>query len=103
MQRRAFIKISFIALWLALTVWLGAASLQAQKQTAGKNKFPGEHTDEKLKPARPDKQVSDMTSSVAAQLPHTGANGQQAAKRNLIDQHLFGAMERDGIPHAPMS
>ncbi len=103
MRYRLFIKSSLIALWIAAAVWLGAGSLQAQKQTSGKNKFPGEHADEKLNPQRPDKQVSDLTSSVAEKLPQTGVNGRKIAIRSLIDQHLFGAMERDGIPHAPLS
>jgi len=103
MRYRLFIKTSFIALWIAVGVWFGADSLQAQKQTSGKNKFPGEHADEKLNPQRPDKQVSDLTSGVAAKLPHAGANGQKIAVRNLIDQQLFGAMDRDGVPHAPLS
>jgi hypothetical protein len=103
MGYRFFIKASFIALWIAVAFWLGADSLQAQKRTSGKNKFPGEHADEKLNPQRPDKQVSDLTSSVASKLPHAGANGRKVAIRNLIDQHLFGAMEREGIPHAPLS
>src|SRR5262245_56408321 len=103
MRYRLFIKTSLIALWIATAVWLGADSLQAQKQTSGKNKFPGEHADEKLNPQRPDKQVSELTSSVAAKLPHTDANGQKIAIRNLIDRHLFDAMERDGIPHAPLA
>src|SRR5215510_10175352 len=103
MGYRFFIKASFIALWIAVAFWLGADSLQAQKQTSGKNKFPGEHSDEKLNPQRPDKQVSDLTSSVASKLPHAGAIGGKIAIRNLIDQQLFGAIERDGVPHAPLS
>jgi hypothetical protein len=103
MRHRLFIKTMLIALWIAIAVWVGADSLQAQKQTSSKNKFPGEHADEKLNPRRPDKQVSELTSSVAAKLPHTGANGRKIAIRNLIDQYLFGAMERDGVPHAPLA
>ncbi len=103
MRRRAFIKTSLIALWISVGVWFGTDSLKAQKQTSGKNKFPGEHADEKLKPQRPDKEVSDLTKGVAAKLPHTGANGENIANRNLIDEHLFGAMARDRIPHAPLS
>ena len=103
MRQRVFIKTALLALWIASAIWVGTASLQAQKQTASKNKFPNEHTDEKLKPARPDKQISDLTRDVAAQLPHTGAGPQQIALRNLIDQHLFSAMQRDGIPHSPLT
>ena len=100
MRYRRFTKTSLFVLWVAIAVWLGADSLQAQKQS---KPFPGEHTDEKLSPARPDKQVSDLTRDVAAKLPRASANGRKVVARNLIDQHLFGAMERDSIPHAPLS
>ena len=103
MRYRLFIKGLLIALWIAMAAWHGTASLQAQKPTSGKNKFPAEHTDAKGKAVRPDKEVSDLTSGVAAKLPHTGADGQRIAIRNLIDQHLFSALERDSIPHAPLS
>jgi len=101
MRNRALIKTSFLAIWVAVVVWLGTPSLQAQKQTSGKNRFPDEHTDEKLAPARTP--VSEITNSVAAKLPQTGAGEQKVALRNLIDRHLFGAMERDGVPHAPLT
>ncbi|HEU0178552.1 MAG TPA: DUF1549 and DUF1553 domain-containing protein [Blastocatellia bacterium] len=103
MRPKAISKTSLIALWIAILVWLGADSLQAQKQAPGKNKFPGEHTDEKLNPARPDKQVSELTSSVAEKLPRAGAGEQRLAIQNLIDEHLFGAMAKDGVPHAPLA
>jgi hypothetical protein len=100
MRHRRFAKTSFFVLWVAVAIWLGADSLQAQKQT---KTFPGEHTDEKLNPARPDKQVSDLTKEVAAKLPRVGVGDKQVVIRNLIDQHLFGAMKRDSIPHAPLT
>ena len=98
MRHRRFAKTSLFILWIAATVWLGADSLQAQKQT---RPFAGEHTDEKLNPSRPDKQVSDLTRDVATKLPRIGANGRKIVIRNVIDQHLFGAMSKDNIPHAP--
>jgi hypothetical protein len=96
-------KTSLLLIWLAVVSCLGVNSLLAQKQATGKDRFPGEHADEKLNPQRPDKQVSEITKSVAAKLPHAGNGQQKIALRNLIDQHLFGAMKRDNIPHAPMS
>src|SRR5262245_43231850 len=102
MRYRLFTKSSLIVFWIAAAVWFGADSLKAQKQSSGKEKYPAEHTDEKLKPQRPDKQVSELTESVAAKLAHAGDGGQKPARRNLIDQHLFGAMERDRITHAPL-
>ncbi len=100
------IKASLFLIWLAVIICLAADatnSLKAQKKTTGKDRFPGEHADEKLSPQRPDKQVSEITKSVAAKLPHAGDGGQKIEVRNLIDRQLFGAMKRDNIPHAPMS
>ena len=103
MRQRAFGKTLFVMLWAILTIWLGASSLHAQKSNAGKTRFPGEHTEEKLAPVRPDRQVSDLTHQVTAQLPPTKSSQQKIVWRNLIDQHLFGAMQRDAIPHAPLT
>lgn len=92
-------------LWLKLAlcvvvIFSGIGLLQAQKPTS--EKPANEHTDEKINPTRPDKQVSNLTKDVAANLPHVGSN-QPLAIRNLIDQNLFGAMKRDKIPSAPLS
>ncbi len=106
MRNRRFIKTLFIALWIAVAVRFGAGSFHAQKQISAKDKFASEHTDDKLSAARPDKQVSKLTNDVASKLPHAGSGKQKLAIRNLpnlIDQHLFNAMAKDGIPHAPMS
>ena len=84
---------------LLLGCALGAAPAPAQKS----DDFRDEHTEDKLKTARPDKQVSDLTASVAPKLPHIGTGPQQVVVRNLIDEHLFGAMEKAGVPHAPLS
>src|SRR5262245_36533301 len=100
MRHRRFTKPPLFILWIAAAIWLGANSPQAQKQT---RPFPGEHTDEKLNPARPDKQVSDLTRDVAAKLPRIGTSDRKIVIRNLIDQRLFGAMAKDDIPHAPLA
>jgi hypothetical protein len=100
MRHRRFTKTAFFVLWVAIAVWLGAGSLKAQKQS---KPFPGEHTDEKLNPARPDKQISDLTKEVAAKLPPIGSGDKRVVIRNLIDQHLFGAMAKENVPHAPLT
>jgi hypothetical protein len=99
MRYRLLIKISLFILWVAVASWFAANSHQAQHQ----KKYAGEHTVDKLSTTRPDKEVSALTSSVAAQLPAIGASQQNIVIRNLIDQHLFGAMAKDDIPHAPIS
>lgn len=62
-----------------------------------------EHAPEKLRVSRPDKKVSDLTLGVAERLPLTGTATRQLPLRNLIDTHLFGAMAKNGVPHASLS
>lgn len=103
MQHRRFQRMSVLALWLAAVCWLGVAALRAQQSS---QRYPAEHTPDKLAPARPDKQVSELTRDVTAKLPPSSAKAQPVKTRNLpnlVDQHLFGAMQRDAIPHAPLT
>lgn len=100
MQHRRFQRMSVLALWLVAVCWLGVAALRAQQAS---QRYPAEHTPDKLAPARPDKQVSELTRDVAAKLPPIAAKAQPIKTRSLIDQHLFGAMQRDAIPHAPLT
>jgi uncharacterized protein DUF1549/uncharacterized protein DUF1553 len=86
-------------LLLAAVTGLVAGSLAAQPGKA----FPKEHTPEKLQPVRPDRQVSDLTRGVAPRLARTGASGKTVPLRGVIDRHLFGAMAKAGVPHAPLS
>lgn len=79
--------------------WLASGSLGAQP---GKS-FKGEHAPDRLRAARPDRQISDLTRKVAPRLPQTGAPAARVPLRGLIDRHLFGAMSRQGIPHAPLA
>src|SRR5882762_8208144 len=83
---------------LFLVLALGAAP--APQQPDG---CRDDHKDLDAKSQRPDKQVSDLTRSVAAKLPHIGSASNQLSIRNLIDEHLFGAMEKAGVPHASLS
>lgn len=78
---------------------LAAGSLQAEQPKP----FKEEHKPEKLKVVRPDREVSDLTRSVAPRLPGLGVDAGSLTRRNLIDQHIFGAMARDRVPHAPLS
>lgn len=101
MHRKQFVKILFLIPACALAVGLGMDSLHAQKRIAPK--YDAEHTDDKVKPQRPDKQVSDLTRDVVAKLPPFQAPTKPIAIRNLIDQHLFSAMQQANIPHAPLA
>jgi Protein of unknown function (DUF1549)/Protein of unknown function (DUF1553) len=100
MRYGMYVKRSLITLWIAIAVWLGADSLQAQRPLS-MNTYSDDHA--KINTKRPDKEISDLTKDVAAKLAHIGTDGKKLVIRNLIDQHLFGAMARDKIPHAPLS
>ena len=43
------------------------------------------------------------TERLASGLPQSSASSERVARRNFIDDYIFGKMERDGIPHAPMA
>lgn len=84
---------------VAAIALLTAGSLLAQPRAPEDR----EHSADKLRIARPDRQVSEITRDVAARLAETGAGGPGTPAPNLIDRHLFAAMARDGVPHAPRS
>jgi hypothetical protein len=100
MRHTALIKTFALAAVVGGAVWFGADSPHAQKPLS-MNTYSDDHA--KVRTARPDKEVSELTREVAAKLPHTGNGGSKVAIRNLIDEHLFGAMARDKVPHAPLS
>lgn len=43
------------------------------------------------------------TDRLAAGLPRSAAASQRVPRRNFIDDYVFGKMERDGVPSAPLS
>lgn len=100
MRDRRFLKAGLFMLWAGLALWFGAGALRAQKNSP---RFPDEHTPDKLAPVQPARQISKLTHTVAAKLPQGNANPSSSKPRNFIDQHLFGAMQRDAIPHAPLT
>ncbi len=110
MRHGALVKIkkSILVLWTACALWWGVDALHAQKADSlsgqkplSPNTYKDEHAN--VNPERPDKQVSDLTHSVATKLPRTGSPQRHVVSRTLIDQHLFGRMAKDKIPHAPLS
>ncbi len=100
---------SFGRLWVVPLVLLAApasrpaSAAPPSPATQRSDMFADEHTEEKLRTARPDKRVSDLTNSVAPQLAHTGTGPRQVPVRNLVDEHLFAAMAKNKVPHAPLS
>ena len=67
-------------------------------------------SDEKLKEhpphptGSPREGLDKTTSKLANQLPHTGhSSDAPIARNNYIDDHIFGKMEADNVPHAQLS
>src|SRR5688572_21150448 len=47
--------------------------------------------------------TSRLTQAVAAVLPETAAAYAPVPRNNFVDEHIFGRIERDKIPHAPVA
>ncbi len=103
MRQKVCGKLAIVALSMTAALWIAFDSPQAQQRPARPDQFPDQHTDDKLKPVRPDKQISDLTREVAAKLPRSTSAVGDVAIRNLIDEHLFAAMKRDQVPHASVT
>ena len=91
-----------LALAVASCAIFSAAALRAQEARSDAAQFPEQHAEQRSGES-PDKQASDLTESVTRNLPRAASIGAPITRRNLIDRHLFGAMERDGIPHAALA
>src|SRR5204862_128772 len=48
-------------------------------------------------------EASRLTNAVSPALPGTAASSAPIPRKNLIDEHIFGRIERDNIPHAPLA
>ena len=48
------------------------------------------------------KEASRLTEAVAAALPNAGPSG-PIPRKNYVDEHIVGRIERDNIPHAPLA
>src|SRR5213593_581350 len=49
------------------------------------------------------KDASRLTEAVAPVLPDSASSTAPVPRKNFIDEHIFGRMERDKIPHAPVA
>ena len=44
-----------------------------------------------------------LTERIAASLPGAKTTSAPVPRRNFVDEHIFGKMERDGVPHAALT
>src|SRR5581483_10643776 len=49
------------------------------------------------------KEANRLTEAVAPALPATAASTAPMPRKNFVDDYIFGKMERDKIPHAPLA
>src|SRR5262245_54665683 len=48
-------------------------------------------------------EASRLTQTVAPALPGTAASSAPIPRKNFVDEHIFGRIERDNIPHAALA
>lgn len=84
-----------VAIGVSLAVWFAAMVSAGQTR-------PPDHPTVPAASARPDREISDLTKTVAASLP-PAAGDSRLVERTLIDRALMGAWARDKIPHAPLA
>ncbi len=93
---------------LLIVLWVTSLSVFAQDVETAKKPISGlpqdaEHGPEKVSRTRPDAEISEQTSSVVAHLPRPADTNTEIVRRNIIDEHLFSAMQVNKIPHARLS
>jgi hypothetical protein len=93
-----------ICLIVLRSLAVSAAAAQAVGPDTQKNqdKIEEAHRGIFLPKPDPEGDAARFTQQVSASLPGAGSTA-RIERKNLIDQHLFGRMERDGVPHAPLS
>lgn len=87
---------------------LAASMLSAQKQDEPREARPEVLTPEKFSEThgslfdRPkSKEAAELTDRLLGSEP--GSEPGRVERRNFIDEHIFGKMARDGVPHAPLA
>jgi len=48
-------------------------------------------------------EASRVTEALASSLPGTGASYEPVPRKNFVDEHIFGRIEQDNIPHAALA
>lgn len=84
--------------WLALLI--ASTSLNAQEPQHRQDQVDQAHRTLYQKDADKKETVSKVTADLRAA---NGGKSVPVARRNYIDEHIFGRMQRDRIPHAPLA
>src|SRR5881392_4362358 len=98
--------------WLLMTTALFLISLVISAQGPQTNPPPSPQVDQdRIEAAHGKllsgedraKDASRLTEAVAPALPASAASTAPIPRKNFIDEFIFGRMERDKIPHAPIA
>ena len=84
-------------MWKAFFLVSAGLALWAQ----GDDTFAGAHAPLTQPAKKPD--AAALTARVAAALPGSVSAAGRVRRVNYIDEQIFGKMERDGVPHAPVA
>src|SRR4051812_41732878 len=91
---------------LCLTLAVGAQLPQKDQPQPGQqldpDRFEAAHN-QLLSSEDKGKEASRLTQAVAPSLPDSQASFAPVSRKNFIDDHIFGRIERDHIPHAPLA
>src|SRR5690242_6101475 len=91
-----------LSLTLAVTAQLPQKDQPPTGQQLDPDRFEAAH-EQLTSPQDKGKEASRLTEAVAASLPNTEAAYAPVPRRNFIDEQIFGRIERDRIPHAPLA
>jgi hypothetical protein len=96
-------RLLIIVLVLSLTVSVSAQTQQPNSSVEQRD--PVEKAHESLLNTATDRatEAGRLTEALVGALPQGTLAGGPMSRRTYIDEHIFGRMERDGIPHAPLS
>jgi len=92
----------FFILGPALAGTLSVCLAQQPPKPADMSSVPSDIHAPLFRDAKPQK-VGTVTERVTAGLPKPSQPAGRMPRRNFIDEHIFGRMEREGIPHAPLA
>ncbi len=96
-----------VSLWVVLALACGPFAARAQQQpekSAQPEALPPEKFSEVHAPLfreAPSKDASRMTDHLAGAA--SVATADRVERRNFVDEHIFGKMAQDAIPHAPLA
>ncbi len=92
---------------LCLTLVVTAQLPQNQQPQQGQTQVDQDRTEaahsELLNAKDKAAEASRLTQAVAAALPGAGGPSTPIPRKNFIDEHIFGRIERDNIPHSPLA